>query len=793
MLRNYFKIAIRNLIKNKVHSFINIGGLAIGMAVALLIGLWIWDELSVNKQFKNYDRIARAQQNQVFDGEVKTSTSVPRQLGPELRNKYGSYFKQVVLATRVGKHTLTVGKTILRQSGNFMEPGAPDLLSLHMLKGSRNGLYDPSSIFLSATAAKAFFGDDDPVNKLMKLNNGLHVKVTGVYEDLPFNSSFGELQFIAPWDLMAKADKLDERKVGWGNNWFQLFVLLADNADPAQVSAIIKNAKANNLDVNDRAGKPEIFLYPMSRWHLYSEFKNGVPAGGRIDNVWLFGTIGVFVLLLACINFMNLSTARSVKRAKEVGIRKSVGSMRGQLIAQFFSESLFITVLAFLVSLSLIMLMLSWFNEVAGKQVSMPWTSAGFWLAGIGFSSITGLIAGAYPALYLSSFKPEKVLKGVFRAGPYAAIPRKVLVVLQFTISTVLIICTIVVFRQIQFGKERTLGFSKNNLVTVPLRAGIKEHFTAFSQSLVNSGAVTAITRVEASAVNAWTTNSGLDWNGKPPGMQDEFFTIATDHQFGKTFQWQLTAGKDFSTALATDSMGFILNETAVKYMGFKDPIGQRVKAFGTEYHVIGVTKDMVLQSPYEPVKPMIYYVDKYNRMWAMVMRLNENITASAALASIEKVYRQFDSENPFEYNFADEEYDAKFKAEERVGKLAAFFAVFAILISCLGLFGMASFMAEQRIREIGVRKVLGASVFNLWGLLSKDFVLLVIIALLLAIPVASYFMYNWLAHYEYHTSLSWWIFGITGLGALLITLLTVSYQAISAALTNPVKCLRTE
>lgn len=443
MFKNYITIAFRNLVKSKVHSFINIAGLATGMAVAILIGLWIWNELSFNKQFGNHDRIARVMQNHTFDGEIRTWGSTPMQIGPELRNTYGQYFQHVVMAGWIAKHTLSYGEKSISNTGNYMEPGAPDMLTLDMLQGTRAGLSDMSSILLSHSVAKALFGDADPVDKLIRLDNKLDVKVTGVYKDLPANSDFSDLNFIAPWELMVKNDNLVEREIGWGNSWFQTFVQVADNAAMAEVSAKIKNAKLNKVNAEEAKAKPEVFLQPMNRWHLHSEFKNGREAGGPIRYLWMFGIIGIFVLLLACINFMNLSTARSAKRAREVGIRKAIGSLRGQLVSQFFSESLLVTALAFVVALLLAALALPWFNEVAGKKIVFPLTSPGFWIAGLTFSFFTGMVAGAYPALYLSSFQPVKVLKGTFKTGPLAAIPRKILVVLQFTVSVTLIICTV--------------------------------------------------------------------------------------------------------------------------------------------------------------------------------------------------------------------------------------------------------------------------------------------------------------------------------------------------------------
>jgi putative ABC transport system permease protein len=794
MFRTYFKIAFRSLLKNRSSSFINIGGLAVGMAVAMIIGLWIWDEVNYNKNFKNHDRIAQVLQNQVFDGEVRTWWSQAMQLGPELRNSYGSNFKHVIMSSWTGGHLLTFEEKKLMKSGNFMEPGIGDMLSLEMLKGSRSGLKDINAILLSESVATSIFGKEDPLGKVIKIDNKLSVKVTGVYKDLPYNSDFAKLTFIAPWELLVKSEGYEKKELGWGNSWFQSFVQIADNANMAQVSANIKNAKFNRIKTQDDARfKPELFLHPLNRWHLYSDFKNGINTGGRIQFVWLFGIIGIFVLLLACINFMNLSTARSEKRAKEVGIRKAIGSFRGQLIRQFYSESLLVAFIAFIVSLALAQLILPFFNEVAGKKMSLLWTNPLFWLAGTGFTLLTGLIAGSYPALYLSSFNPVKVLKGTFRVGRLAAIPRKALVVVQFTVSVILIICTIVVFRQIEFVKNRPLGFNRSGLMTIQMSSELKKHYAPFRNDLVNSSVVDEVSQSESSAVNVWVTNSGLEWKGKDPSMQDEFVTLGVDHDFGKTIDWKMKEGRDFSKAIASDTFGFILNEEAVKYMSLKKPLGETVKAFGNSYHVIGVVKNMVMQSPYDPVRPMIYYIDTYDRIRTINMKLSARASVAAALDKIKTIFTKYESSVPFEYKFADEEFEAKFREDERVGKLAGFFTLLAIFISCLGLYGMASYTAEQRTKEIGVRKVLGASVANVWRLLSKDFMILVAVAFLIATPIAYYFMHGWLQNYQYRSELSWWVFAATALGTLLITLITVSFQAIKAAIANPVKSLRSE
>ncbi|MNS56049.1 FtsX-like permease family protein [compost metagenome] len=492
---------------------------------------------------------------------------------------------------------------------------------------------------------------------------------------------------------------------------------------------------------------------------------------------------------------MNLSTARSEKRAKEVGVRKSMGSLRRQLIVQFFSESLMIVSFAFVLALVFVVLSLPLFNEVADKRMIIPWNKPVFWVIGVGFTLVTGLIAGSYPALYLSSFQPVKVLKGKLRVGKLALLPRKVLVVLQFTVSVVLIIGTIVVFRQIQYAKDRPIGYDRNGLIySIMKTPDIVNHYDAVKNDVINSGAAIEMTASQSPVTEVWSNSSGFTWKGKDPNSQDDFGIIGVFYDYGKTIGWQFTKGRDFSKEFKTDTTAFVINEAAAEFMGLKDPVGEIIGSVGgpERYKIVGVVKNMVMSSPYNPVKPTLFYLNS-GRGDVITVKLNPKVSSKESLVKIETIFKKYNPAVPFEYKFADFEYNKKFGAEERIGKLSSVFACLAVFISCLGLFGLASFTAEQRTKEIGVRKVLGASVMNLWGLLSKDFVKLVIISCLIAIPIAYYFMHEWLQRYEYRSTIAWWIFIATVIGAMMITLLTVSFQAVKAALANPVKSLRTE
>ncbi len=793
MFRNYLKSTVRNLLKNKTHSLINIAGLSVGMAVAMLIGLWIWNELSFNKSHTNYDRIALVMRKGFINGSIVTSKVTPVPLEAELHKSYGSDFKHVVITSWTGSHVLAVGDKKLSSIGNFMGAEGPEMFTLKMIKGDHNGLQGTSSMMLSQSIATALFGNEDAMGKVIKLDNDAVFTVSGVYKDIPENSQFHEVTFIAPWQFFQQHVLSKDAAQNWTDNSYKLYVQVADNADMDKVSDKIKDVILRHSSQAEAVSKPALFLHPMNKWYLYSKFENGVNVGGAIQYVWLFGIIGVFVLLLACINFMNLSTARSEKRAKEVGVRKAIGSLRAQLVGQFYFESILMALLAFIVALLLASLALPFFNNIAGKKMTMLWSDVPFWLISLAFVLFTGLIAGSYPALYLSSFKPVKVLKGTFKAGRMTAVPRQVLVVLQFSVSVILIISTIVVFKQVQFAKNRPVGYSREGLVNIEMVTDdLYKHFNAVRADLLQSGLITAVAESSSPATAVYNNRGDVNWNGKDPDRTVDFANVRVSTDFGKAMGWQFVQGRDFSTQFATDSSAIILNEASVKYMGLKNPLGEVVRIGNRSFNVIGVIKDMVMGSPYEPVKQTLFYMNSEG-FYYLNVRINPTVSAHEAIDKIAAVCKTYSPSVPFAYSFADDEYAKKFDAEERIGTLAGFFATLAVFISCLGLFGMASFMAEQRIKEIGVRKVLGASVLNLWAHLSRDFVVLVIIALLVAIPAAYYYMHSWLQNYSYHTEMSWWIFIAAAAGAILITLLTISYQSIKAALTNPVKSLRTE
>ena len=808
MIRNYFKLAWRNLFRSKVSSFINIGGLSIGITAALLIGLWIHDELSRNKFHQNYNKIAQVMTrgNDPKHGPY-TNNSLQYPLASELQKNYKDNFKHIVRASWVQDYILSAGEKKLSAKGQFMDADAPEMLTLKMLEGNWNGLDDPTSIMLSSSIARALFGNADPMGQAITISNKVNVKVTGVFEDLPQNSQFGIIKFFSAWDLwVSQNDWITKRAINdWHNHFLKIFVEVLPGSNFETVTEIIKDVELRNIRnlegfQEDVARNPQLFLHPMSRWHLYPVARDGKTDTKPVRMLWIVSLIGIFVLLLACINFMNLSTARSEKRAKEVGIRKTIGSMRSQLVYQFFGESFLIVVFSFMLSCLMVTISLAWFNKVVGKEMIIPWSNVYFWLISLAFIFVTGLIAGSYPAFFLSSFRPAKVLKGTFRIGRFAALPRKALVVLQFTVSVALIISTIVIYRQLQFAKDRPVGYDWEGLIMVDMRSDdFYGKYDLLRTELINTGVVSNMSESMGKLTEVVSGNNGFDWKGRDPNYDESFSTLAVTHEHGKTVGWQFVAGRDFSRAFASDSFSVVINQAAARTMALPEPVGETVTWKWRDNHpvaytIIGVIKDMVMESPYDPVEPAMFFVKPLNGGVSCInIRVKPGLPMSRALSKIELVFKNLIPAVPFEYQFVDEDYALKFASEERIGKLAAFFTILAIFISCLGLFGLVSYVAERRTKEVGIRKVLGASAFNVWRFLSKEFVGLVTISLMIAVPVAYYFMRNWLTDYQYRIELSWWIFGAACAGALIITLMTVSFQSIRAALASPIRSLRTE
>ncbi|HLZ16158.1 MAG TPA: ABC transporter permease, partial [Cyclobacteriaceae bacterium] len=578
MIKSHFTIAWRNLIKNKGYSSLNIIGLASGMAVAILIGLWVYDELSFNAYFKNYDRIARVMKAGHFEGKYYQGQNfLPYPLIEELQNNYSQNFKHIVPISGFDG-VLSVSEKRLTRTGMYIGEGAPEMFTWEMVYGNWKGLSDLHSIMISESTSKAFFGDSDPVGKALKVNNKTEVTVTGVFKDFPKNTWFYGIQFCEPWSFHLVENPWIKQQ-DWANHFVKAFVEIAPNKTMEEVSANIRKAEMKAIEHLDYMKDElkydyDILLHPMSKWHLYSNYKEGQLQNGPIQMVRFIGSIGVFVLLLACVNFMNLSTARSEKRSKEVGIRKTMGSIRAQLVGQFFNESFLVVLLAFVIALSLAYISLPWFNQLSDKQIILPLSQNWFWLGCFIFIFLTGLLAGSYPALYLSSFNPISVLKGTFRAGRFSSVPRKILVVFQFSVSVILIVCTVAIYQQLMFVKNRPVGYSREGLLAIRKKSNeFDTKREVLRAELKKTGAVTEIAESGGDLTGTWSGNGGFNWEGKDPLFDANFSTLNVSPGFGETVGWQFMDGRDFSREIASDSSAMILNEAAVEYMKLKNPV----------------------------------------------------------------------------------------------------------------------------------------------------------------------------------------------------------------------------
>jgi putative ABC transport system permease protein len=787
MIKSFFRIAWRNMMRSKGFSSINIAGLVVGMASAILILLWIQNEVSYDQFHEKKDRIYEVWNRAEFSGELNCWNTTPKVLARALEKD----LPEVEMAARVdwGSNFLfTVGDKKLTVRGREVDSNFLQVFTFPLLKGNPAVvLKDIYSIVLTQKLAKKLFGNEDPMGKIIKIENKDNFTVTGILKDLPNNTRF-DFEYLVPWAYKRLRGDDDEN---WGNNSTRTYVLLKPNATLASAAPKVRVMKQRYAKDEP---KWEMFLYPLSKWRLYSSFTNGKEdGGGRITFVRLFGIVAAFILLIACINFMNLSTARSEKRAKEVGIRKVVGAQKISLIGQFIGESLLLTLIAGFFAIIVVQLSLGGFNKLTDKELYIPYANPLFWLSGLAFVLFTGLLAGSYPAFFLSSFKPVKVLKGTFKKAQALVTPRKVLVVLQFTFAIILIICTIVVKQQIDYAQNRQTGYNKHNLIYHIFTGDIAKNFELIRNELLSTGAAISVTKTSAPITESWSDGWGQEWEGKDPNDKTDFYRYNADQDLSKTAGLQFVQGRDFDPRkFPTDSTGMIINESSLKVMKFKDPIGKIVKDNGESWHIVGVIKDFILTDPYQPTRPMLIFGAKA-WFYTALIRLNPNNATEKNLKTAESIFRKYNTEYPFDYKFVDEEYAQKFEDEQRIGTLAGLFAGLTIFISCLGLFGLAIYMAESRVKEIGVRKVLGASVTGLTALLSKDFLTLVVISFALATPVAWWAMYSWLSNYPYRVSIQWWVFALAGLLSVLIALATVSYQAIRAALANPVKSLRTE
>ena len=687
---------------------------------------------------------------------------------------------------------MSVGDHHFNSRGNVTDSGFLTMFSFPVLEGNPNhALVSATDIVITESFAKKLFGKEPAVGKQIRIDSVNLVTVRAVLKDLPDNTAF-QFDYLLPWAYLEKLGWSDNY---WENNSVSTYYTLKPGASAGSFDAKVRDLLVQKTKQQKPPVTDILFGQAAAKWHLYSRFENGKEAGGQITILRFFMIIASFILLIACINFMNLSTARSEKRAKEVGIRKVVGAPKNFLILQFLAESLLFSLIAGILAFIFVHLSLSPFNLLVGKQLSIPYASVNFWLTAIGFITFTGLLAGSYPAFYLSSFKPIKVLKGVLKTSMEGALSRKFLVVLQFSFAIILIIATMIVLRQLRYAQKRDAGYDRDNVVYSFMQGDIQKNYTMIRDELISKGVVTAVTRTSQPMTEHWSDTWGFQWPGSTANdLKTDFNYFASDEGFVSTLGLKIITGRDISTkTYRTDSNAMLLNEAAVRVMRLKDPVGATVKMDNISWHVVGVVKDFILESPYQPIAPMIMVGPNQLSFYVMNMKFNPANSISENLKKAEPIFKKYNSSYPFEYNFLDDQYAAKFDNEKRTGALAALFAGLTILISCLGLFGLASFMAENRIKEIGIRKVLGASVFGITQLLSLDFLKLVTISFVIASPVAWFTMNNWLQSYNYRTPISWWVFALVFLISVGIALMTVSFQAIRAAMANPATSLRSE
>ena len=790
MLKNYFLIAFRTLKRNLAYSFINIIGLSVGIASCVLILLWVYDEMTYNKYFTKYDTLYAIEQNSKTENGITTRNYVPMPLKDVLLPK-DSRIKQVAITVGQGA-LLSVGDRKVQKNGMDVSESFLKMFDFKMLSGNPDlALSDPRSIVLTQSTAKALFGDIDPLGKMVtvKIENNEELKVTGVIADPPSNISF-TINFLLPFSYFeATSVWVQHARNNWGNNGFQMYVELEPGADKNVVDVSIRNIITEN---NSEATGRELFLHPMSRWRLYTKFENGKEAGGLIEYVMLFTGIAILTMIIACINFMNLATARSEHRAREVGIRKSVGSRRTELIIQFLSESIIISTIALVISLVLVEAALPFYNLLIDKTLYINYGSWLVWIIGILIILVTGLMAGSYPAFYLSSFQPIKVLKGKIRAGKSVNIPRQVMVTLQFGFSILLIISSVVIYQQIQFLKNRELGYNRENLMMVTSTSDIEKNFYAIKQELTNGGAALAMCKSNSPITNIFASSPLDSWPGMQAGQRIEVTNIATEYDYTKTMGIRMLEGRDFSEEFKSDTAAIILNKKAVSTLNLSNPIGDKIQMWGSTWNIIGVMDDVLMGSGSRDIDPLVMTMDP---TWSSTIsvRIAKTNDLPAAIKSVAAIFKKYNPDYPFTYRFADAEFEQKFTSINMISSLAASFTMLAIFITSLGLFGMAAFTAEQRTKEIGLRKVMGATVSSLVLLISKDFSKLVIIAFIISAPLAWWAVTDFLLQYQLHIDVPLWVFPLAGVIALLITVVIVSTQALRAARSNPVESLRSE
>jgi len=777
------KIAWRNAIKNKSFSIINIMGLALGLSSSVLILLWVQSELAIDKFHQNDSQLYQVFGHQTYEGQISTNSSSPGILGanlvkdiPEITHASQMLWEEMPV--------FAVDDNMGKERGRYVQNDFLKMFSYELELGDAStALKDPNSVVISKKLAQKYFNTSDPIGKTIKIDNTDIVTVTGVLKDISKNSSL-TFDFLLSYDRWLTQNEWAQQ---WGNGGPRCFVMLSPNADVNKVNAKIKNYILDH----DPGGNREIFLQKHSEVYLHGNWKNGSQDGGRIDYVNIFSIIAVFILLIACINFMNLATARSVKRAKEIGIRKVGGATKETLIAQFMSESLLLSFVSLGISIFFVYALLPSFNAITEKSLELPLWDINFLTTVVSLTVLTGLVSGIYPALFMSSLKPASILKGVLKFNSSSTYLRKGLVVFQFCLAIMLIFGMIVVFNQIDYIQTKNLGFNRENLIYVPIEGELTTKFPLLKQELMSKQGIVSVTASQADPIIVGSNTQGVRWPGKDTTQAVIFAQNPVSYDYMQTMGIKLTSGRDFSPEFTTDSLSYIINESAAKKIGYENPIGKELTFWDQKGQIVGVMEDYHYESIQRAIMPMVIRLFSPTEYWGYALVRIKASQTTEALASMKEVFTTINPNFPFTYQFADEEFKTLYTTESTISSLSNYFAFLAIFISCLGLFGLASFTAEQRTKEIGIRKSLGASVEVIFSMLTKDFLWLILLSIIIAFPIASYFLNGWLEKYTYHISFEWWFFIATASLVFMIALLTVSYQALKAAMVNPVESLK--
>jgi len=806
-------LALRNLLKYKSFSFINLFGLTVGLSCCLLIGIYIANELSFDRYHAKADRIWRVSREfRNKDGTMQLHLGhLAPPFGPLLKNE----FSVVEEATRMLQTNASLRKgdqLFLEEEFFFVEPAAFRMFDIPLVQGSAASMEEPYTMLLSETSAERIFGKEDPVNKVLRVNDLADMKVTGVFKDFPYNSHFHP-DFIASFATMRDTNIYGQQQLetNWGNNSFSTFLLLPEGYEAskleAQFPAFLDKVMAGVYSGNGMlkpSAMTSLHLMPLTDIHLKSHLDSEMEENGDIKRVYIFAAIALFVLLIACVNYMNLSTARSATRAKEIGIRKVVGAYRWEIVGQFLSEAVLLSLTAVVLACALTFLMLPAVNKLLGQELSVSYSQLGAFAAAAGALALaTGLLAGAYPAFFLSGLKPLKMIRGNAtgeQSGGGISL-RKILVVSQFSISLILIIATLVVFNQLKFMQSKSLGLNKDQVVTLNFYNPLSQKYDAFYNELVSNPTIknaTRSSRLPSGRLLDSFGSASLQMNGdtlEPTSVDLKMVTI--DHRFFPIYDIGMAAGRNYESDQGVDRRSsFILNEAAIRNLRIpssEEAIGKRINYGNRDAQIVGVVKDFNFESLHQDILPMIFFIPSDSTFFSYISIKIDGTRTSEALAHIQATWQKFLPEFPYDYSFLDEQYGQLYEAEQRQGRVFIAFALIAIVVACLGLFGLASFTVERRHKEIGIRKVLGASVAGITALLAKDFLKLVFVSIIIASPVAYWVMGKWLDDFAYRIKIGWWMFVLAGVLALAIAFLTVSFQSVKAALMNPVRSLRSE